>query len=113
MLSKLMKIFGGGKESTGSAGATAVTSSDRKAPSGVKDLGNFVDYVVRALVDQPDSVRIQVEKLENSTVIKINCAKEDMGKVIGKNGKTIMAIRSLVSGAGGRLGQKLSVEVVE
>jgi len=101
----------GGK--TSAPAAEKAKPGDRKTPAGSGDLDNFVDYVVRALVDQPDSVRIQVEKLENSTVIKINCAKEDMGKVIGKNGKTIMAIRSLVSGAGGRLGQKFSVEVVE
>ncbi len=113
MLNKLMQMLGGGKKDSSPAPATAAPSGDRKTPTGVKDLGNFVDYVVRALVDKPESVKIQVDKLENSTVIKINCAKEDMGKVIGKNGKTIMAIRSLVSGAGGRLGQKLSVEVVE
>jgi predicted RNA-binding protein YlqC (UPF0109 family) len=116
VLKKLMQMIGGGKKASvaaPAAAAAAAPSGDKKAPSGVKDLGNFVDYVVRALVDKPESVKIQVDKLENSTVIRINCAKEDMGKVIGKNGKTIMAIRSLVSGAGGRLGQKLSVEVVE
>ena len=110
MLSKLMQMFG--KKDSSSA-PVAAKSIDKKAPAGSHDLEKFVDYVVRALVDQPDAVKIQIEKLENSTVIKINCAKEDMGKVIGKNGKTIMAIRSLVSGAGGRLGQKFSVEVVE
>ena len=114
MLNKLMQMLGGGKKDSAAVSSAAVApSGDKKAPAGVKDLGNFVDYVVRALVDKPESVKIQVDKLENSTVIRINCAKEDMGKVIGKNGKTIMAIRSLVSGAGGRLGQKLSVEVVE
>jgi len=106
-----MQMFG--KKDKDSSSAPVAAKSEKKAPAGSHDLENFVDYVVRALVDQPDSVKIQIEKLENSTVIKINCAKEDMGKVIGKNGKTIMAIRSLVSGAGGRLGQKFSVEVVE
>ncbi len=110
MLSKLKQMFGL-KDS--SPAPEPARKTDRKSPGGSNDLENFVDYVVRALVDQPDSVKIQAEKLENSTIIKISCAKEDMGKVIGKNGKTIMAIRSLVSGAGGRLGQKFSVEVVE
>ncbi len=110
MLSKLFQMFG----KKDSSALVAAKPGERKTPAaGSSDLENFVDYVVRALVDQPEAVKIQVEKLENSTVIKINCAKEDMGKVIGKNGKTIMSIRSLVSGAGGRLGQKFSVEVVE
>jgi len=109
VLSKLFQMLG----KKDSSSTPAAKTSDRKSSGGSSDLENFVDYVVRALVDQPDAVKIQSDKLENSTVIKITCAKEDMGKVIGKNGKTIMAIRSLVSGAGGRIGQKFSVEVVE
>jgi len=92
-----------------------------KAPSapskkgGLNDIECFVDYVVRILVDKPEGVKVSIkEDAGNSTsVIEIVCAKEDMGKVIGKNGKTIMAIRSLASGAGGRLGQKVSVELIE
>lgn len=93
--------------------APPAQSEPRKG--GIKDIECFVDYVVRILVDKPESVKIsRKEDTENSmSVIEIICAKEDMGKVIGKNGKTIMAIRSLASGAGGRLGQKVSVEVIE
>ncbi len=89
-----------------------------KQPSGktgnVDDLESFVDYVVRTLVDKPESVKINMkEGQDSSAIIEINCAKEDMGKVIGKSGKTIMAIRSLASGAGGRLGKRVSVEIIE
>lgn len=87
-------------ESTGSTGT-------------LKDLENFVDYVVRALVDKPESVRVTSDTEKDVKVIKIDCEKEDIGKVIGKHGKTIMAIRSLVSGAAGRLREKVSVEVVD
>lgn len=72
---------------------------------------NFVDYVVRALVDFPDEVRVTSETGEDSSIIKIDCKKEDIGKIVGKKGKTIMAIRALVSGAAGRLQKKVSVEV--
>jgi len=74
-------------------------------------LENFVDYVVRALVDFPDEVRVTSETGEDSSIIKIDCKKEDIGKIVGKKGKTIMAIRALVSGAAGRLQKKVSVEV--
>lgn len=107
MIKKLMQFFGKKEEAVGDSGKTGTFG-------GLKDLENFVDYIVRALVDQPESVKIESGKLEDSsTVIRINCAKDDIGKVIGRNGKTIMAIRSLVSGAGGRLGQRLSVEVID
>jgi predicted RNA-binding protein YlqC (UPF0109 family) len=81
------------------------------AQGGVKELENFVDYVVRALVDFPDAVRVTSETGEDSSIIKIDCKKEDIGKIVGKKGKTIMAIRALVSGAAGRLQKKVSVEV--
>ena len=111
MLNKLLQMLGKKGPDLPESAPSGV--KEKRTPNGAKDLENFVDYVVRALVDKPESVRIESDKLENSTVIKINCAKEDMGKVIGRNGKTIMAIRSLVNGAGGRIGQRLSVEVVE
>jgi hypothetical protein len=90
--------------------------SEEKKPAsgvegGVKDLENFVDYVVRALVDFPDAVRVSSETGKDSSIIKIDCKKEDIGKIVGKRGKTIMAIRALVSGAAGRLQKKVSVEV--
>ncbi|MDD2478380.1 MAG: KH domain-containing protein [Victivallaceae bacterium] len=90
----------GTPESTGSTGT-------------LKDIENFVDYVVRALVDKPESVRIISDTEKDIKVIKIDCEKEDIGKVIGKNGKTITAIRSLASGAAGRLRERVSVEVVD
>ncbi len=119
-----MNLFSGGNAKDKQADKVPASSPARRsedepaskaAPKGeVKDLENFVDYVVKTLVDKPESVRIsRKEAEEGASVIEIVCAKEDMGKVIGKSGKTIMAIRSLVSGAGGRLGRRVSVEIVE
>lgn len=106
MIKRLIQFFGKKEEVARDSGKTGTSGE-------LKDLENFVDYIVRALVDQPESVKIESGKMDDSTVIRINCAKDDIGKVIGRNGKTIMAIRSLVSGAGGRLGQRLSVEVMD
>ena len=94
-------IFGGGSKSASSS------------VSEVDDLENFVDYIVRSLVDDPSSVSVKSEEDGDITVIRITCRKEDIGKVVGKRGKTIMAIRSLVSGAAGRLQKRVNVEVVD
>jgi len=80
---------------------------------GVSDLEHFVDYVVRALVDTPEEVGVTTVPEEKFTVIQVSCAKEDIGKIIGKNGKTISAIRALVNGAGKRFEQELTVEVMD
>ena len=73
-----------------------------------------MEYVVKALVDVPDEVKVTTEDGENDTrVIRIYCRKEDTGKIIGKKGKTIIALRSLVGGAAGRLQERVTVEVVD
>jgi predicted RNA-binding protein YlqC (UPF0109 family) len=71
----------------------------------------FVLYVIRALVDTPDSVRVTTAETERATVLTVSCEKKDIGKIIGKNGKTIAAIRALANGAGGRMGKRVNVEV--
>lgn len=79
----------------------------------LKDLEHFVDYVVRALVDQPDEVNVDSVPGERATIIQVKCAKDDIGKIIGKNGKTISAIRALVNGAGKRFDKEFTVEVID
>jgi predicted RNA-binding protein YlqC (UPF0109 family) len=107
MFKSLLKLFGIGTKKSCCCGCAA--DADGK----VRELEHFVDYVVRALVDYPDEVNVSSREAENGTVIRISCRKEDIGKVVGKRGKTIMAIRSLVSGAGGRIQQRISVEVAD
>ena len=106
MFKSLLKLFGVGSKSSSSSSSSAEGGK-------VRELEHFVDYVVRALVDYPDDVNVSSAAGDNGTVIRIACRKEDIGKVVGKRGKTIMAIRSLVSGAGGRLQQRISVEVID
>lgn len=106
MLKSFLKLFSGGD-------STSVKSSSSPLEAGMKDLENFVDYIVRSLVDEPDAVRVSSEIGKDSNTIKIDCKKDDIGKIIGKRGKTIMAIRSLVSGAAGRLKKRVTVEVVD
>ncbi len=104
MLSLIRKLL--------SPSAKAEKTPKASAPPAADPAG-FVEYVVRSLVDEPDSVEIKVDESERETAIRIGCAKRDMGKIIGKSGKTIAAIRTLTSSAGGRLGRKVSVEIIE
>ncbi len=108
MFKSLLKLFGIGRGGVRSCCGGSSAGTDK-----VKELEHFVDYVVRALVDYPDEVNVVTEAGENGAVIRIDCRKEDIGKVVGKRGKTIMAIRSLVAGAAGRLQQRISVEVTD
>ena len=84
-----------------------------EACASTADLEDFVRFVTRALVDSPDDVTLQTVDKGRNTTINITCAKPDMGKIIGRNGKTISAIRALTAGAAGKAGRKVSVEVLD
>lgn len=102
MLNFLKSLFGG-KSASKSANPAA----------GLNDLEDFVDYVVKSLVDYPDEVEIASVETKEGATIQIRCRKEDIGKIVGKRGKIIMAIRALVSGAAGRRRQRVSVDVLD
>ena len=72
-----------------------------------------LEYVARALVDEPDAVEVTELEGETSTVLQLKVAPDDMGKVIGKRGRTIKAIRSVVRAAGSRQDVTTLVEIVE
>jgi predicted RNA-binding protein YlqC (UPF0109 family) len=72
-----------------------------------------VEYIARALVDDPDAVEVTEVAGERSVIYQLRVAPEDMGKVIGKKGRTVRAIRSVVRAAGSRQGLTTLVEIVE
>ena len=76
-------------------------------------LEDFVAFVSRSLVDNPEAVQVSMLEKDRLSVIQIRCEKRDIGKIVGKSGKTIAAIRLLVSGAGGRIGLRMTVEVLD
>ena len=90
-----------------------VESGEPLAPADLHGLEQFVEYVARNLVDNPDAVSLSTVEKGRVTVIQIRCEKKDIGKIIGKTGKTIAAIRLLVSGAGGRMGLRVTVDVLD
>jgi predicted RNA-binding protein YlqC (UPF0109 family) len=73
----------------------------------------LISYVVRNLVDDPDSARVREVTGEMAQVFEIRVAREDQGKLIGKQGRTIRSLRSLVSAAGARAGKRAMVEVLD
>ena len=96
------------------------TATEDTLKKGVSDskvtkegLEDFVAYVSRSLVDNPDAVQVSTLEKDRLSVIQIRCEKRDIGKIVGKSGKTIAAIRLLVSGAGGRIGLRMTVEVLD
>ena len=93
------------------APAAEAVSAPVAEPGGGEGLEGFVLYVVRSLVDSPDSVRVTSAETDRATVLTVSCEKKDIGKIIGKSGRTIAAIRALANGAGGRLGKRVNVEV--
>lgn len=76
-------------------------------------LQEFVGYVVKNLVDFPDQVTLDTVEKNRLNIIRIHCAKTDIGKIIGKSGKTISALRLLVQNAAGRGGNRVTVDVLD
>lgn len=82
-------------------------------PEAATSLEGFVSYVVNSLVDNPAGVTVSTVDKDRTSTIQVACDKKDIGKIIGKNGKTIAAIRALTSGAAGRLGRRVNVEILD
>ncbi len=76
----------------------------------MKDL---IDYIARSLVDDPTQVVIREQKRGGMTLFELTVAKEDMGRVIGKNGRVAMAMRALLRVAAAREGVSASLDIVD
>ncbi|WP_245536077.1 KH domain-containing protein [Terriglobus roseus] len=64
-----------------------------------------------ALVDQPDKVRVEAETFETETVLRLYVATDDLGKLIGKQGRTARSLRTILGAAGSKLQQRFSLDV--
>jgi hypothetical protein len=76
----------------------------------MKDL---VEYLARHLVSQPDSVEVREIQGETASVLELKVAKEDLGRVIGKQGRTAKAIRTILNAAASRTNRKVVLEIIE
>ncbi len=78
-----------------------------------EELRELVEYISKALVDLPDQVHVRHVEGEQTTVLELKVAKEDLGKVIGKQGRTARAIRTILNGASTKLKKRTVLEIIE
>lgn len=76
----------------------------------MKDL---ISYIARALVDQPDEVTVTEIEGNQTTVLELKVAKSDLGKVIGKKGRTAGAMRTILSATSAKLKKRTVLEIIE
>lgn len=76
-------------------------------------LKELVEYIAKALVDLPDQVSVTEIAGEQTSVIELKVAKEDLGKVIGKQGRTARAIRTILSATSTKLRKRAVLEILE
>ncbi|NLB34866.1 MAG: KH domain-containing protein [Elusimicrobia bacterium] len=76
----------------------------------MKDL---VIQIVKNIVDDPEAVSAREVEGEKTTMLEISAASSDIGKIIGRNGRTIKAIRTLLNAAGVRQGKRVTVEILD
>ncbi|MGZ3694511.1 MAG: KH domain-containing protein [Bdellovibrionota bacterium] len=81
--------------------------------SASEELRELIEFMGRALVDFPDQVQVKNIEGEQTTVIELKVAKEDLGKVIGKQGRTARAIRTILNGASTKLKKRTVLEIIE
>ena len=73
----------------------------------------FLEYVIKGLVQNPDTVSVTPVEREGMTVYEVRLDRQDVGKIIGRHGVTINAIRSLLLAGSAKKGVRCSVEIVE
>jgi len=73
----------------------------------------LIEYIAKALVDNPDEVKVFEVEAEVASVLELKVAKSDLGKVIGKEGRTARAMRTLLTAASTKLKKRAMLEIIE
>ena len=73
----------------------------------------LVELIAKSLVDNPDQVQVSVLDGEQSSIIELKVAPDDVGKVIGKQGRNAQAIRTILGAAGMKMKKRLTMEIIE
>lgn len=74
---------------------------------------NLIEIIAKALVDYPEQVKVTEVEGENTSVIELAVAKEDLGKVIGKQGRTARALRTILTAASTKIKKRAVLEIIE
>ncbi|HET8564519.1 MAG TPA: KH domain-containing protein [Candidatus Binatia bacterium] len=73
----------------------------------------LVQYLAKSLVNNPDAVEVKETEGETASVLELRVAKEDLGRIIGKQGRTAKSIRTILNAAASRTNRKVVLEIVE
>jgi predicted RNA-binding protein YlqC (UPF0109 family) len=73
----------------------------------------LVQYLAKSLVNNPDAVEVKETEGDTTSVVELKVAKEDLGRIIGKQGRTAKSIRTIVNAAASRTNRKVVLEIVE
>ena len=73
----------------------------------------LIKYIAQALVDNPDQVQVEEVEGNQTSVLELKVAKEDLGKVIGKQGRTARAMRTILSAASAKVRKRTVLEIIE
>ncbi len=77
------------------------------------EMKELIEYIANSLVDQPDAVKVTEVTGERTSVIELSVANEDMGKIIGKQGRTVSAIRTLLNAASMKQKKRTILEIID
>ena len=78
-----------------------------------ESIRELVEFIAKALVDHPEQVRVSEVEGENTSVLKLTVAGDDMGKIIGKQGRTATAIRTILNNAAMKIRRRCVLEIVD
>jgi predicted RNA-binding protein YlqC (UPF0109 family) len=111
------RASGGGNIASGPAGIRSVAGGlHRRKINGSDfkiDMREFLEFVIRQLVEYPDEMMLSEIPSGKMTIFKVQLRQSDVGRVIGRNGQTIHAIRALLASSAARHGQRATLEIVE
>jgi predicted RNA-binding protein YlqC (UPF0109 family) len=79
----------------------------------MKELKELIEYIVKALVDNPEKVEVNEIAGEKSIIYELKVGEGDLGKVIGKEGRTAKAIRTIITAAAMKQGKRTVLEILE
>jgi len=77
------------------------------------EMKDLVTYIAKLLVDQPDLVKVTEIEGEITSIIELSVAKEDIGKIIGKQGRTATAIRTIINAASKKMKRSAVLEIID
>jgi uncharacterized protein len=76
-------------------------------------VAELIEYLARQLVDEPDAVRVETTEEDGAVVLRLHVAQDDIGKVIGRQGRLARALRGIVRAGASRPHQRVLLEIVE